>query len=104
MIFYPYNNNYKYPKKYIKKYYKNYKEENIENLLKIGYSGKSFVVESGDGAIGIFNDKCKNIPIPDRSAFDLKFINETSDGLFDYEFSFNIQNNSCIDIAYIFIH
>ena len=104
MIFYPYNNNYKYPKKYIKKYYKNYKEENIENLLKIGYSGKSFVVESDDGTIGIFNDKCKNIPIPDRSAFDLKFINETSDGLFNYEFSFNIKNNSCIDIAYIFIH
>ena len=104
MIFYPFNNNYKYPEKYIKKHYKNFKIEEIAKVLKIGYSGKSFVVESNNSNIGIFNDKCKNISIPDRNAFKLILLNKTSDGLYNYQFNFNIQNNSCINIAYIFIH
>ena len=61
-------------------------------------------MKSTDRYIGIFNDKCQNILIPNNSVFNIISLGESSNGkLFDFQFNFNISKLSCIDIVYIYI-
>lgn len=106
MIFNPFYGGYKYAKNYIKKTDYNFKEEkDISNVLKLGFSGKAFIVNSTDNYLGIFNEKCKNIEIPDRKVFNVSYIGKDPDdkSLYNYLFNFNISNISCINIVYIYI-
>lgn len=99
------NNGYNYAKNNIKKTNYNFKEvKDISNIIKVGYSGKGFIVNSTDKYIGIFNDKCNNISIPKDNFYNIDYIGESSNGtLFEFQFNFNISNISCIDAVYIYI-
>ena len=99
------NNGYNYAKKYIKKTNYDFKEEkDISNIIKLGFNEKGFIVNSTDRYLGIFNEKCKNISIPNNNFYEVKYLGENSNGkLFDFQFNFNISNMSCIDLVYIYI-
>ena len=106
MIF-TFGNGYNYVKKNIKEsdiFKNNIKEiENITEIVKMGYSGKCFSYESTDKNIGIFNDKCRNISMPDGNVFNITPLQSSMNGTYDFNFNFNISNDYCIDFAYIYI-
>ena len=84
MIFATYNG-YNYAKKNLEKSkFKNYKEDDLSKYMNNGYNGKCLVVELDFSKI-------------------IKQENNT-DGTFNFTFTFNIPNTTCIDMIYIKLH
>jgi len=103
MIFATYNG-YNYAKKNLEKSkYKNYREDDLSNYMNNGYNGKCFIVNSNDTLIGFYNRKC-NITIPELDFSEIIKQENNPDGTFNFTFTFNIPNTTCIDMIYIKLH
>ena len=103
MIFATYNG-YNYAKKNLEKSkFKNYKEDDLNKYMNNGYNGKCLVVESNDTSIGFYNNKC-NITMPELDFSEIIKQENNTDGTFNFTFTFNIPNTTCIDMIYIKLH
>ena len=103
MIFATYNG-YNYAKKNLEKSkFKNYKEDDLSKYMNNGYNGKCLVVNSNDTSIGFYNNKC-NIAMPELDFSKIIKQENNTDGTFNFTFTFNIPNTTCIDMIYIKLH
>ena len=102
MIFHT-TNGYNYAKKNLEKSnFSNFKEEDINNYLEIGYSGKAFIFNTNDTKIKSYNKICYDT-MPELNFSKIITPYNNSDGTFDFIFKFNLPNTSCIDAIYIYI-
>ena len=103
MIFATYNG-YNYAKKNLEKSkFKNYKEDDLSKYMNNGYNGKCLVVNSNDTSIGFYNNKC-NITMPELDFSKIIKQENNTDGTFNFTFTFNIPNTTCIDMIYLKLH
>ena len=103
LIFATYNG-YNYAKKNLEKSkFKNYREEDLSKYMNNGYNGKCLVVDSDDTSIGFYNRKC-NITMPELDFSEIIKQENNTDGTFNFTFTFNIPNTTCIDMIYIKLH
>ena len=103
MIFATYNG-YNYAKENLEKSkFKDYREEDLTKYMNNGYNGKCLVVESNDASIGFYDSKC-NITMPYLDFSEIIKKENNTDGTFNFTFTFNIPNTTCIDMIYIKLH
>ncbi len=105
MIFFPFYE-YNYAEKNIKNsetFKDNIKEINMSQIVNI-YPKKVFVYESHDNNIGIFNDRCRNIQMPNYNFIDIIPLQSNSNETHDFKFEINITNNTCLDYVQLYIN